>query len=153
MLWLDPDTNSQGYLIDSVAPDATDLTSRSVAAQGADIGADPYTPEGSGIAPTGAWLTQNQYIKWDEGGTYDERYWLGFDTGMNPADFASYAMTGEVAVPENQLALALSEKWGDVGASSLGDQLAAGTDQNVNAWMPPANELAMLALIPGFGVS
>lgn len=136
---------------DDLAPDDKVLNSQSVNHPGNGIGDDPYSMPDNSVIPLGKTLEINEYVNWDEGGTYAPSYWMGYDTGMNPADFASYAMTGEVAVPPNDLAIALSEKWGDVGTSNYNQELVAGTEQNNTAWLPSPDVLANLALIPGFG--
>lgn len=139
------------YFEDDLAPDDSVLNSRSVNIPGVSIGDDPYSEPSSSVRPLGVSLDINDYVDWDEGGTYAPSYWMGYSTGMDPADFRSYAMTGEVAVPPNDLEIALSERWGDVGLSNYNQELVAGTSENVSAWLPSPDVLAGLALIPGFG--
>jgi len=150
-MWIDDDSARSSQILE-LAPDDSDLNSISRQVPGDGIGDDPYAPAPHSEYALGKSLNINDYVEWDEGGTYAPEYWMGYSTGMDPADFRSYAMTGEVAVPENQLALALSESsWGPVSMPNTNSQLLAGTQQNENAWLPPANVLANLALIPGFG--
>jgi hypothetical protein len=139
------------HFSDELAPDDVVLSSRAANFAGDTIGDDPYGEPVNSVRPLGLTLEINQYVDWDEGGTYAPAYWMGYTTGMDPADFRSYAMTGEVAVPVNDLQIALSEKWGDVGESNYNQQLVAGTSENQTAWLPSDNVLANLALIPGFG--
>jgi hypothetical protein len=139
------------HFADELAPDDQVMSSRSVNFPGDTIGDDPYSNPVNSVQPLGLTLEINQYVDWDEGGTYAPAYWMGYSTGMDPADFRSFAMTGEVAVPTNDLQIALSEKWGDVGESNYNQQLVAGTSENQTAWLPSDDTLANLALIPGFG--
>lgn len=150
-MWIDDESSSSSQILE-LAPDDSDLNSISRQIPGDSIGDDPYSAPPRSEYSLGESLSINQYVDWDEGGTYAPEYWLGFSTGMDPAEFRSYAMTGEVAVPENQLALALSDSsWGPVSMPDTNSQLVAGTEQNTNAWLPSADVLAQLSLIPGFG--
>jgi len=139
------------HFSDELAPDDVALNSRATNFPGDTIGDDPYGEPVNSVQPLGKSLTIDEYVNWDEGGTYAPAYWLGYSTGMNPADFRSYAMTGEVAVAPNQLEQALSERWGDVGLDNYNSELVAGVRENETAWMPTPSVLANLSLIPGFG--